>query len=103
MIAVRSSFSTLQLIDAKSGRAIAELQPPHEERLGYFCFNHTGDRLAVRYGTTDAIEIWDLRLIRSELAELGLDWPLPAFPPASQEPIAPISKVIVDAGEEGPH
>jgi WD40 repeat protein len=76
LIAFPSSFSTLQLIDARDGHTIAELRPPHEERLGYFCFSHDGSRLAARYGTTTAIEIWDLALIRRQLQDLGLDYVL---------------------------
>jgi WD40 repeat protein len=101
LIAVPSSFSTLQLIDAAKGEPIAELRPPHEERLGYFCFSHDGSRLAARYGTTSAIEIWDLALIRRQLQALGLDWDLPPYR-RSEERCVPITSVTVDAGVTEP-
>jgi WD40 repeat protein len=97
LMAVCSSFATLQLIDAKNGAPIAELQTPHESRIGYFCFNHGGDRLAVRYLATDAVEIWDLREIRRQLAELDLDWDLTPYAPPPKRDSMPL-EVIVDAG-----
>jgi WD40 repeat protein len=98
LIAVRSSFATLQLIDPQTGATVADLQTPHEERIGYFCFNHQGDKLAVRYVTSNAVEIWDLRLIREQLKALNLDWDLPPYPPAATPQFPPIAEVHVNAG-----
>jgi WD40 repeat protein len=98
LVAVRSSFATLQLIDPKTGATVADLQTPHEERIGYFCFNHQGDKLAVRYVTSNAAEIWDLRLIREQLKELDLDWDLPPYPPAATRQFPPITEVRIDLG-----
>jgi hypothetical protein len=103
LVAVRSSFSTLQLIDPNRGTPVAELHTPHAERIGYFCFNHQGDRIAVRYLTTKAVEIWDLRLIRAQLKELGLDWDLPDYPVVSDQDFVPITRVTVDAREPADH
>jgi WD40 repeat protein len=100
LVAVRSSFATLQLIDPIKGAPLAELQTPHEERIGYFCFNQQGDKLAVRYVTSNAVEIWDLRLIREQLKDFGLDWDLPSYPPAAAPPHTPITTMIVDAGPQ---
>jgi WD40 repeat protein len=102
LVAVRSSFSTLQLIDPDQGTPIAELQTPHEGRIGYFCFNHRGDRLAVRYVTTNAIEIWDLRAIRRQLQALDLDWDLPQYPPVAERKFAPVTEVVIDAARTQP-
>ena len=100
LVAVRSSFATLQLIDPIKGAPVAELQTPHEERIGYFCFNHQGDKLAVRYVTSSAVEIWDLRLIRQQLRDLDLDWDLPPYPPIPEARFEPIATVVVDAGRQ---
>jgi WD40 repeat protein len=45
------------------------------------CFTPDGSRLVV---TTEGqgIQVWDLRLIRQQLAGIGLDWDMPAYPPA---------------------
>ena len=44
-------------------------------RDGSLLFGFTTDGLCAR--------MWDLRLIRERLAELGLDWDAPPFPPAT--------------------
>jgi WD40 repeat protein len=99
LVAVRSSFATLQLIDPKTGATVAELQTPHEERIGYFCFNHPGDKLAVRYVTSSAVEIWDLRLLREQLKDLNLDWDLPPYPPRKHQRFPQIKSVDLDTGD----
>jgi WD40 repeat protein len=98
LLAINHSFATLQLVNPKSGQPIADLQPPHEERLGYFGFSRDGSKLAVRYVTTEAIEVWDLRSIRRQLAELGLDWGLPPYPQSEEKQMTPMATVTVDAG-----
>ena len=42
-------------------------------------FSPDGGEL-VTYGLNNTIRLWDLRLIRQELAEMGLDWPAPPIP-----------------------
>jgi hypothetical protein len=45
--------------------------------------------------------VWDLRLIRSQLREIGLDWAFsPCAPLRDAEPVKPI-QVEVDLGEFG--
>ena len=42
-----------------------------------------------------AAQLWDLRQIREQLAELNLDWEQPLFPPASgQARLKPLSATI---------
>ena len=53
---------------------LADLEPPDPRTLiTWVSFNHDGSRLGVCEGT-EAIRIWDLAVIRAELARLGLDW-----------------------------
>src|SRR5262249_4734705 len=44
-----------------------------------------------------AIHVWDLRLIRRGLKDLGLDWDLPPYPPAEDEGTGP-RRVRVELG-----
>jgi len=46
-----------------------------------YCFSPDGSQLMTYAGRECAIQVWDLLLIRRELAELGLDWDMPAYPP----------------------
>jgi WD40 repeat protein len=72
----------VRLVDPKSGRELATLEPPPEVPRGVIsstAFSADGGLLAVRI--QHEILIWDLRLIRAQLATTGLDWdaaPIPA-------------------------
>ena len=90
MVAIPYSRYLVRLLDVASGREIATLEPPHPEYITWLCFTPDATRLAVAY-QTHGIHLWDLRLIREQLAELGLDWDMPAYPPvqraAESEPL----------------
>lgn len=73
MPVLRESRYAVRLFEATTGRMLATLDSPYARPLWWQCFNHDGSRLALAYGT-HTIEIWDLKLIRSQLAEMGLDW-----------------------------
>jgi hypothetical protein len=60
---------------------LADLEPPDPKTLiTSLSFNHDGSRLSVCEGI-EAIRIWDLAIIRSHLAQLGLDWTVAAKAP----------------------
>jgi hypothetical protein len=76
----------VRLVDPQSGRELATLEPPPEfPRVFYWpSFSPDGGRLAVPLDRD--ILVWDLRLIRAQLATMRLDWdapPIPAAEPAS--------------------
>jgi WD40 repeat protein len=60
-----------------------------------------GTRLIV--STWDRVDrrfrVWDLRLIRRQLAEMGLDWAAPPYPPADPDGPVFVPKVEVQFGE----
>jgi hypothetical protein len=45
------------------------------------CFTPDGTRLIATGSGATALYVWDLRLIRQQLKELGLDWDWPEFAP----------------------
>jgi WD40 repeat protein len=69
------------LVDTRSGEEIARLTAPNELPISWLCFSSDGSQLAVAT-EKQAIQIWDLRAIRRQLARIGLDWGLPPYPPA---------------------
>jgi len=80
MMATRPSLTEVRLTVPATGRALATLPSPGNP----FCFSPDGSRL-VTAGEQDTFLVWDLRLIRRQLSELGLDWDLAAFPPEAAD------------------
>lgn len=83
------SVRLVRLFDTATGQVLADLEPPNPWQVTGLCFNADDTKLAVCEGR-DALHLWDLRVLRNELASLGLDWDLPSYPPAS--PSAPRSR-----------
>ena len=49
------------------------------------------------------VRLWDLRLIRQELAQMNLDWDLPPYPPILREASLPAKlEVEQDPGNQTP-
>src|SRR5208337_2804751 len=57
---------------------IATLRPSMRARIGSLCFSPDGTKLAALEWIGN-LDVWDLRVIRSELAKLNLDWRIPPF------------------------
>ena len=70
---IRHSPTQLRIIDPGTGRQLAELQPPEQRTILWHCLSPDGRRLAAA-SPGGSIRVWDLHLIRRQLAEKGLDW-----------------------------
>src|SRR5262249_51918859 len=83
----------LPLIEAVTGRELARLEDPHLNRPSALLFTPDGGRLlTVNYDK--GVHVWDLRLLRAELSQLGRDWEAPPYPP-------PASPTPVPQGQRG--
>src|SRR5262249_27891691 len=82
----------------ESGAELARLEVPLQTRLGPRCFTPDGTRLIAVESDTQALHIWDLRAIRAQLADLGLDWDLSSYPPAAPEKNTRPLTVSIDYG-----
>jgi WD40 repeat protein len=85
------------LVDPDSGREFATLEPPPEAARGvnWLAFSPDGGRLAVPVDTE--VRVWDLRRIRAQLAEMGLDWDAPPLStPDPAETASPPLRVRVE-------
>lgn len=84
LIATAEPPAGIGLYDAETGHQHAVVHHPDARFTGWIALDHAATRMAV---TTlpDSVLIWDLRELRRELAELGLDWNAPACPPAPPE------------------
>ena len=72
LLAIARTLTDVQLVDTVTGRALATLQAPEPRQVSWLCFSPDGGRLAAATAG-DHVQLWDLRLIRQQLAAMGLD------------------------------
>jgi serine/threonine protein kinase/WD40 repeat protein len=77
----------IRLHNAATGEVLADLEAPKSTTITGLALNFDGTLLASSE-SADVFRLWDLRLIRQRLAELGLDWNQPPYPPAQEKPAA---------------
>ncbi len=82
LLAINDVYSVIRLLETTTGREVARLTGPDPTWYGPACFTPDGTRLVATCSSPTALYVWDLRLIRQQLKELGLDWDWPDFPPA---------------------
>src|SRR5262249_10532426 len=85
VLAIARSLTDVQLVDPTTGRTLVTLQAPEPQQVSWLCFSPDGARLAVAT-TGDHVRLWDLGLIRRQLAAMGLDWDRPPDRPAASGP-----------------
>jgi len=88
LLAIANSAWDIQLINCETGREVATLPNPDSQRILGLVFGPDGSQLAVDSTQIAAvgkavreIHLLDLRAIRRQLAEMGLDWNMPPYPP----------------------
>jgi tetratricopeptide (TPR) repeat protein len=70
----------LRLVELTTGHILARFESPDQHGIGWATFTPDGSRLIVTTNDPPSCEhIWDLRVIRRQLAGMGLDWDAPAF------------------------
>jgi eukaryotic-like serine/threonine-protein kinase len=90
-----------RLVDPATGRTLVKLEDPDQQPIsGTPVFTPDGTRLIGVGGK--GLRVWDLPLVRRQLAEMGLDWDAPAYPPADPENPTAAPKVEVRRGESAP-
>jgi WD40 repeat protein/tRNA A-37 threonylcarbamoyl transferase component Bud32 len=97
MLALTGALSEVRLLETATGREIARLTVPEQTRFAPLCFSPDGTRLAAHGTESQIAYLWDLRSLRSDLEELGLDWDAAPYAAAAATP-APALKVTVDLG-----
>jgi WD40 repeat protein len=73
LLAIALSLKSVRIVEPTDGRELVTLTPPNPQMVARLCFSPDADRLAVAY-QTHAVHLWDLGLIRKQLAEMNLDW-----------------------------
>jgi len=71
----------VRLYNAGTGQPLADLEAPNAKEITGVAFGQDGTQLFIAEAA-DACRVWDLQLIRQQLAGFGLDWDQPPFPAA---------------------
>jgi WD40 repeat protein len=77
LLAVETGNGVIRLVDPDTGREYARLEDPNQDRASFMCFSPDGSQLVTTNHDSQSIHVWDLSVIRAELAKMGLDWDLP--------------------------
>jgi WD40 repeat protein len=80
LLALATSEGVIRLIDPRDGGEVASLRDPNQDRAQHLLFTPEGTRLIAVSDDDALVHVWDLRRIRSGLANIGLDWNSPAYP-----------------------
>jgi WD40 repeat protein/Flp pilus assembly protein TadD len=86
----------VRLSDRATGRQLAELSTADQGRLPFLTFNADAAQLIGTDHDNLTIHVWDLRRLRRELGELGLDWEAEPYPPAKSQDVASTAPLVVD-------
>jgi WD40 repeat protein len=100
LLAVSLSPSVIQLLDVTTWRPLARLQGSDLDPVMLQGFTPDGSQLVVARAAGGA-RVWDLRRIREQLKDLGLDWDLPSLPPATSLVDVTALRVEVQLGSFG--
>jgi WD40 repeat protein len=73
----------IQLVETLTEKPLGMLEAPDSIVLGRFQFSPDGTRLAAFRGDQQ-MQLWDLRLLRQQLAAMNLDWDMPPYPLAGK-------------------
>jgi serine/threonine protein kinase/WD40 repeat protein len=98
-LAIAYDAQVVRLVNPDSGQELATLAAPDSQRPVYkLCFSPDGSQLAGVMGNA-GVQLWDLRLLRRQLGDLGLDWDAPPYPPVKAAPPAEPLSVTVEAAK----
>jgi len=102
ILAVETGNGVIRLVNPDTGIEYASLEDPHQDRAGRLTFSPDGTQLIATNGDSQSIHVWDLRLIREQLAKLGLDWDLPPYPPGrlDRTKSLPIKLDVINQGSK---
>jgi tetratricopeptide (TPR) repeat protein len=100
LLALETGYGVVRLVNPDTGRECARLEDPNQDRACDISFSPDGTQLVACNGDSQSlVHVWDLRAIREELAKMGLDWDLRAYPPAPKSADVTPLQVQVDRGE----
>lgn len=87
LFATSDTHGAITLSDQATGDTLCRLHLPGEETLAVRDFSHDGSFLLVNSTRYACNRLMDLRQVRAQLAEMGLDWEQPDYPSADERPL----------------
>jgi tetratricopeptide (TPR) repeat protein len=96
LLAAVSKQGLIRLLEPATGRELAQLEDPIQSR-GWPVFTPDGTRLIISSDSEQTIHVWDLRAIRAQLAQMGLDWDAARYPEVEHSAPLPL-QVTVELG-----
>ncbi|HEV3343121.1 MAG TPA: WD40 repeat domain-containing serine/threonine-protein kinase, partial [Pirellulales bacterium] len=97
LLALQDEPGVVRLVVPDTGKEVARLTAPETIRLNPICFTRDGRRLVCRVEEGESLSIFDLGLIRAQLAAMGLDWDAPSFPIGGDATPSPLTVRVVGA------
>jgi serine/threonine protein kinase/WD40 repeat protein/Tfp pilus assembly protein PilF len=98
LLALSDLPGVVRLVRTATGKEVARLTAPEPTRLWPQCFTPDGLQLITVGSESEALHIFDLRAIREQLRELGLDWSADVLPPAPPVAGKPL-QITVELGD----
>ncbi len=99
-VALSKALGVVTLVDVTTGRDLAALEAPEVTDFAWFAFSPDGGRLATA-NMNHTAHLWDLRAVRRQLKEIGLDWEADDLPPAPPEaPPLPLRILGADVADD---
>ena len=89
MAALETAHARISLIDPETCKEFAHLEDPNGDRPSWMAFTPDGSRLVTATFGSGAVHVWELHLLRSQLAEAGLDRGLPPWPAPHEAALQP--------------
>jgi WD40 repeat protein/tRNA A-37 threonylcarbamoyl transferase component Bud32 len=75
MLGCMLGATAVDMLDAGTLEPLASLTPSERFFISDFAFSPDGTKVAQFTNRAGIVHLWDLRQIRAELADMGLDWP----------------------------
>jgi serine/threonine protein kinase/WD40 repeat protein/tetratricopeptide (TPR) repeat protein len=94
LMAIATTHTRVELIDPSTWSSLAALDPGGSTTVERLFFSGDDGRLLECAPFGGPIHIWDVRMIRSGLSSMGLDWDGPAIGPEDPRPL----RIEVDLG-----
>jgi WD40 repeat protein/tRNA A-37 threonylcarbamoyl transferase component Bud32 len=98
---VVAQTSLITILDPATGRTVATLDDPKQDRSYGIAFTPDGAQLLATTHDSYSVHVWDLRRIRAGLKAINLDWDAPPYP-APAAAAGPLRLTVQDGGLAAP-